>query len=342
MESEAIGTGGLLNIGFTCYANAVIQAIRHIQSFDKLFEEGTFEKLLKEDSKYSVLTKQFGNLLQNLSKISTKSSVKPMGFWFGFQEASKDSGFEHLNMRAPHDAHEFLMFLLDSLHESLLKTVSLTITKIDLKSERQNLHQQSLESWKSHFEKNYSPFVPLIFGLFHVQLECSNCKNKTNTFDTFNTLKGVMNHEKKVSLIESILDELNEEVIEGYACDKCAPNRQKATRKTKIWKLPQTLIIVLKRFTFDGRKIYTPLPEFSSPIDLSSIYSPLSPDKTKENTYILRATVDHHGGPNGGHYTAQALHRKENKWFQYDDQSVQLIEKADIGSSTYIIILEKV
>ena len=191
--NDTIGVGGLLNIGFTCYANAVIQAFRHCKSFDTLFEENSYTTILKDDCKYSELTKQFANLVQTLSKISTSSSVKPMGFWFAFSHASQDTCFEHLNQRAPHDAHEFLMFLLDSIHESLSKKVSLQITKVDLITERQQLHQQSLESFKQHFENNYSPFVPLFFGLFHVQIECSNCKNVSNKFETFNTLKGVSN-----------------------------------------------------------------------------------------------------------------------------------------------------
>jgi ubiquitin carboxyl-terminal hydrolase 8 len=337
------GTGGILNIGFTCYANAVIQAFRHCNTFDTLFQEEIYSKNLKEDCKYSILTKQFANLIQNISKITTSSSIKPMGFWYGFEQSSKDTGFEHLNRRAPHDAHEFLMFLLDSIHESLSKKLNLKITKIELKTERQKLHQMSLESWKEQFENSYSPLVPLLFGLFHVQTECSNCKNLTNKFETFNTLKGVMHNEKKLTLIESILDELNEEIIDEYACDKCSPTRHKAIRKTKIWKLPPTLIVVLKRFTFDGRKIYTPLEDFKTeePINISNIYSPLSPDKEKQNMYQLRSIVDHHGGPNGGHYTAQAKHRSENKWFNYDDQTVSEINKPDIGSSTYILILEK-
>jgi len=340
--SDILGTGGIVNVGFTCYANAVIQAFRSCINMEELFKEGNYDKILKNNCKYNEFTKQFANMIQTLSTIDSNSSMRPMGFWRTFHDAVQDSCFEQLQTRQPHDAHEFLMFLLDSLHESLSKKVIMNITKCQLISERQKSHQKSLEAWKDNFEKNFSPFVDLFFGLFHIQIICSNCKNVSHKFETFNTLKGVMNHEKKLSLIESILDELNEEVIEDYACDKCAPNRQKATRRTKIWKLPPSLIVVLKRFTFDGRKIYTPLPEFSSPIDLSNIYSQLSPDKTKQNNYMLRATVDHHGGPNGGHYTAQALHRSEKKWFQYDDQSVQPIEKVDIGSSTYIIILEKV
>jgi ubiquitin carboxyl-terminal hydrolase 8 len=334
--------GGILNIGFTCYANAVIQAFRHCETFDTLFQEDNYNTKLNEKSKYCQLTKQFANLLQNLSTMSSSSSIKPMGFWHAFHQVTQGSGFEHLNERRPHDAHEILMFLLDSIHESFAKEIRMNITKIDIKTQRQMLHNNSLEAWKNNFEKSYSPFVPLFFGLSHVQIVCSNCKNITNKFESFNTLKAAMSNDTKLTLIESVLNDLNDEIIDEYACDKCSPIRHNATRKTKLWKLPPTLIIVLKRFTFDGRKIYTPLLPFESPIDLSELYSSLSPDKFIKNKYSLRSIVDHHGGPTGGHYTSQAKNRYDDMWYHYDDQSVGQIDKPEIGSSTYILFLEKV
>lgn len=336
------GNGGILNIGFTCYANAVLQAFRHCDTFETLFQEDNYNTKLNEASKYCILTKQMANLFQNLYKMNSSSSIKPMGFWFAFQQVTEGSGFEHLNERRPHDAHEFLMFLLDSIHESFAKKITMNITKIDIKTNRQMLHNKSLEAWKNNFEKSYSPFVPLFFGLFHVEIVCSNCKTVTNKFESFNTLKAAMSNDINLTLIESILNDLNDEIIDEYACDKCSPKRHKATRKTKLWKLPPTLIVVLKRFTFDGRKIYTPLLPFESPLDISDLYSSLSPDKFKHNKYILRSTVNHHGGPTGGHYTSDAKNRNDDKWYHYDDQSVGEIHKAEIGSSTYILFLEKV
>jgi len=336
------GNGGILNIGFTCYANAVLQAFRHCDTFETLFQEDNYNTKLNEASKYCILTKQMANLFQNLYKMNSSSSIKPMGFWFAFQQVTEGSGFEHLNERRPHDAHEFLMFLLDSIHESFAKKITMNITKIDIKTNRQMLHNKSLEAWKNNFEKSYSPFVPLFFGLFHVEIVCSNCKTVTNKFESFNTLKAAMSNDINLTLIESILNDLNDEIIDEYACDKCSPKRHKATRKTKLWKLPPTLIVVLKRFTFDGRKIYTPLLPFESPLDISDLYSSLSPDKFKQNKYALRSTVDHHGGPMGGHYTSQAKNRSDDKWYHYDDQSVGEIHKAEIGSSTYILFLEKI
>ena len=339
--TTVLGTGGLVNVGFTCYANAIFQAFRHCHTMEKLFQEDNYTTILKKDCKFNTLTKQFANIVQTLSTIPSKSSLRPNGFWHAFESVAKDSCFEHLIQREPHDSHEFLMFLLDSLHESLSRKVNMNITKVSLKSEKQIFQQKSLEVWKSSFENQYSPFTDLFFGIFHIQIICCNCGNISNNFETFNTLKGVINKGEKPSLLECIHGELNEEIIDDYACDKCSPKRSKALRKTKVWKLPKTLIVVLKRFTYDGRKIHTPILPFGPNISLEDLYSTNSPNK-KDSEFTLRSIVDHHGSSTGGHYTAQAKHRAEEKWFLYDDQSVHSIEAPILGDTSYIFFLEKI
>ena len=315
---EESGTGGIVNVGFTCYANSVIQAFRHYKNIVELLHEDNYTTILKDGCKYNNLTKQFANMIQTLSTISKNSSIRPSGFWHELNSAVEDTCFEDLRSRRPHDAHEFLMFILDALHESLARKVTMNISKVELKSEKQKLQQKSLETWKEQFEKVYSPLVNMFFGLHHVQIICE-CKNVTNKFETFNTLEGTFNDNNKITLIESLLNNLNDEIIEGYNCEKCN-QKTNALKKRKIWRLPKNLIIILKRFTYDGRKINTPI-ELGA-LDLNNIYSNESPYKNNSE-YSLLALVDHHGSISGGHYTAQGI-RLNNKWFQYDDQNVHI------------------
>jgi len=233
------------------------------------------------------------------------------------------------------------MFLLDSLHESLSRKVVMNITKCNLISDKQKCHQKSLVAWKEQFENNYSPFVDMFFGQFHIQITCENCKNVSHKFDCFNTLKGVFNENHYPTLIECLEADLNDETLENYECDKCKPNKTIATKITKIWKLPQNLILVLKRFTYDGKKINTPIKNIEEPIHLESLFSEYSPNKINSNHFIFRSMVDHHGSISGGHYTAQAKHRINISWFVYDDTSVHDIDNYSIGSSSYILFLEK-
>lgn len=340
---ETTGTGGIVNVGFTCYANAAIQAFRHTKGLEELMKEENYTKLLKKDNKYVNLTNQVANVIQNLSTITKKSSLRPSGFWQEFRTVAYDTCFEHLIELAPHDSGEFLMFLLDAIHEATSREVQMNITYNELKSEKQKFHFKSLESWKQSFEKHYSPFVNMYFGQFHVQIICEKCKHVSNRWESFNTLKGVIekNTDTNPSIIDCILGELNEEIIEEYSCDVCSPTRTRAIRKTKVWKLPETLIVILKRFTYDGNKIHTAIEPFNDKnIDFTKLFYENSPNK-KYSSYSLRSVIDHHGSHMGGHYTAQAKHRATNSWYLYDDQDVRSIDKPFLGNSSYIFFFEK-
>ena len=337
---NTLGTGGIVNVGLTCYANAAIQAFRHTKGIEELLKEENYNTHLKKDCKYNETTIQIADIIQRLSSITSNSSLRPNGFWLSFSNVVKDSCFEHLITREAHDAHEFLMFILDCLHESFSKEIIMNITACDIKTERQMFHKKSLETWKKYFEKQYSPLVNLYFGLFHIQIICSECKNISNCWETFNTLKGVIsNSDKSSSLINCIMNDLKEEIIDEYSCDKCSPKRVKAIRKTHIWKLPTNLIIVLKRFTMDGSKIYTPVEHFEENINFDKLFTSNSPNN-KYSKYTLRSIVDHLGSSNGGHYVAQAKNRNTNKWFHYDDQNVSSIDSYSIGQSSYIFFFE--
>jgi ubiquitin C-terminal hydrolase len=336
MEDKVSGTGGIVNIGFTCYANSVFQAFRHCNKIKDILTE---DAVLKADCKYNNMTKQLSNLVQTLFKIDKGSSIRPNGFFHNFDTAVEDSCFEHLASRQPHDAHEFLIFILDAIHESFSRSVNMKITDCIIKTDKQQWQLKSLELWKSQFEKQFSPFVNLFFGIFHIQVICSKCNNITNNFETFNILKGSFNDKNSITVTESLLKDLNDEILEDYHCDNCKI-KIKAIKRTRVWKLPPNLILVFKRFTYDGRKISSPIVMDNNTINLESIFSTESPTKN-ECKYSLRSIVDHHGSINGGHYTAQAKH-SSNNWYLYDDQSVYGIEKPIIGENTYIIFLDRV
>ena len=101
---EESGTGGIVNVGFTCYANSIIQAFRHYKNIVELLQEDNYTNILKENCKYNPLIKQFANMIQTLLKLTSNSSIRPSGFWHEFDSAVEDTCFEQLRSRRPHDA----------------------------------------------------------------------------------------------------------------------------------------------------------------------------------------------------------------------------------------------
>lgn len=341
-------------MGNTCYANAVIQCFRHCPRVTWLLSEGRYNTLFKKDAeesskraKQQTLTTSFASVVQLLQKCSKGQSVRPADFWGRVGPVVEDTLYEHLAYRHQHDSHEFYMFLLETLHEATALNVEMRITRPPPTTPEEHLIHGALTSWSKEFSKEYSPFVDLFYGLNHWRTTCQGCGNVSHRWESFNSLKGVVpprgmgDTGEPPTLLSMLEGEMEPETVDGYHCDKC-PQRTTARRVSRLWRLPQNLVIVLKRFTPDGRKIHTrmaPLDGGRHPIlNLHSHFSLESPERKGVTTYELRGIVDHHGIANGGHYTAQACHPSTQAWHLYDDESIHDLPNGPMtGESTYVL-----
>lgn len=338
------GVTGLANMRNTCYMNAALQAIRHNTEISAFFLENRFQQWIqnKPDSPKVELVKAYGDLLRSLWSASKPAYVRPSGFIQSMIPAAVQAGFEQFQVPLQHDSHEFLTFFLDQLHEGMAEEVSIEINRPTPITEQDKVIQQALEAWKRMFGKQYSPFTEMIYGLFRTTITCQNCSNKSNTWETFNCLKlPFPTNEPNASFEAMLKEEFHSETIEGYACEKCHPTRTTATKQTRIWRLPRMIVLVLKRFTPDGKKLYTNfhLPSKDG-IQFQEFFSPESPEPSRHQAYECFATVDHHGSTGGGHYTAQAKSPLTDKWHIFDDETTSSISEPQLGVSTYILFLK--
>jgi len=356
MEKLSQGSGGLINMGLTCYGNAIMQNMRHISKLTWILEEGKYntlfhgeDKSTDERQKVQLVTQGFAKVVQFLWKCKKGQSVKPGEFWANIIPAVRDTQYEQLAYKRCHDAHEFCQFLIETIHKSTIQDVDMRITYESAKnaSPKDILIQAALVEWKKFFEKEYSPLVHLFYGLLHFKTTCQGCKNVSHRWEPFNSLKAPVKQvegQTTFDIIQALRDDLlHEEIVEEYQCDKCGPPRKQAKRTVSIWKLPLALIISTKRFDNSSRKMSLPAAPVSLiPIDFAPFFSEESPERDGMVHYALRGIVDHHGsGLQGGHYTAQCRHVETDQWFMYDDEHVYSAEKPVFGPSTYMLFLER-
>lgn len=339
---EEKGVTGLANMRNTCYMNAALQALRHNTEISAFFLENRYEQWIqrKPDSKKVDLVKAYADLLRSLWSASKPAYVRPTGFLQSMIPAAVQAGFDQFQVPLQHDSHEFLTFLLDQLHEGMAEEVNIEINRPFPRTEQDRIIQNALEAWKRIFAKQYSPFTEMIYGLFRTTLTCERCKATSDSWETFNCLK--LHFPSEGATLESMLkEEFQPETIEGYACEKCSPTRTTATKQTRIWRLPRMILINLKRFTIDGKKLYT---NFQMPANntlvFKSFFSQESPEPSQHQLYECFATVDHHGSAGGGHYTAQAKSPLTDKWHHFDDETASSITDPQFGISTYILFFK--
>ncbi len=354
-ETQKKGLVGLQNMGLTCYANATLQCLRYLPRVSWLFTAGRFDSLFEKApnerrKKQQEVTQSFADLIQQQNEGIHPGVMRPAGFWSSTHDCLTDSVYEHMKVKAPHDAHEFLMFMLECLHESVSMEVEMQIMKNPPQNDQEKRVIQALETWKQSFTKEYSPLVDMFYGLLHLKTTCSNCNTTFHRWETFNTLKAVVPKRTQdsdmnpPSLLSMIGEDMKGETIDEYSCDKCNPagegQRHSAQRGACVWRLPQNLVICLKRFTPDGQKMHTKVA-VDQILDLSSLFSDETPEKNAITKYNLRGVVDHHGGSRGGHYTSQVKDPANDKWYLFDDESVYPLEKPAFGESTYILFYER-
>jgi len=168
------------------------------------------------------MMESYGELVRALwTKEEGAVSTKP--FWSAMIPVAMKEGFEQFRIPIPHDAHEFLVFILDQIHEALSEKVTMTIRPPLENTQKTRDAASALGFWKSAFEKNYSPMVDLLFGLLRKSVTCEVCKNESVTWETMNINKVCVPKEadRPVGLLDLMREECRGETIDEYACDHC-------------------------------------------------------------------------------------------------------------------------
>ena len=114
-----------------------------------------------------------------------------------------------------------------------------------------------------------------------------------------------------------------------------------------IYKSPYYLIIQLKRFKQDEmgqRSIFNIFnsSKNSTFIDFPTSNLDISKYLLSNNSggkYNLIGVINHYGGESFGHYTAYCLNN--NKWCEYNDESVSIISESKVVSSAAYVLFYK-
>eukprot|EP00731_Ephydatia_muelleri_P021821 Em0014g412a len=148
---------------------------------------------------------------------------------------------------------------------------------------------------------------------------------------------------KEIDLHDCLKLFTKEEVLSSdneWYCPQCKELKG-ATKKFDLWKLPQVLVIHLKRFSYDKywRDKLDVLVDF--PIEGLDL-SPLVEGGGPQPLYDLYAVSNHFGGMGGGHYTAYAKNSNTGKWYNFDDSHVaECAEKSIVTSAAYLLFYHR-
>lgn len=317
------GVVGLQNMGNTCYANSTIQLIRTVPELSALIVDDSLnKKLIDPSNNQAKVLLAYQDLIKTMWGAYRPAYVRPLAFLTEIRNLVKGTVYSNFGVPMQNDSHEYLVWLLDNFHEAMnvnkgkkpsTPPPSPTTAKIP-----PSMTHLAKVGWDSFYSANQSEIVDLCFGMIRQTTECEGCHSQSHQWQTFNVFKISCDGS---TFDEWIANEFKPDYLEDYACDKCAPTRQKAVIKRHIWHLPPVLFSSLKRFTPDMRKIMTPPPYDGTDICFDAHFAPESTHPSRSWRYNLRGIVDHHGSHMGGHYSAQICHPATQEWWWIDDES---------------------
>jgi ubiquitin carboxyl-terminal hydrolase 8 len=360
----------LLNLGNTCYINAIIQCILNINPLVKYLLSG---KHINDIVKINTEQNLFSD---NIIKKKFKKNIPEGNYYFllsflkilliyskNDDKFVKLSNFKHnfglltnVNFLGndQQDSCEFLIQLLNLLEKILSYNINFKISDINNTEDTiKKLFLQSYDNIKEYTKVYGKSIISDIFnGQFLNIFTCLKCGNKTFKFEIFNMINlPVMIKGEKYDIYELLDRYISNEILDNdINCICCSKNTQH-TKKMIFWKLPKVLIIHLKRFDNNLNKIisdFQAYPEISLKnyctneeeiTDNTKDYSNFFKHLNNETSYKLSSICAHVGRYDSGHYYSYII--KDNITYKCSDTNIKEISNdTEIYKNSYIYFYE--
>lgn len=333
---KGLGLTGLSNLGNTCFLNSTLQCLSHCYEFNDFLTNEKWKIHLNEVND-SLLLIEWDNLRKLMW--SENCVISPGRFVTTVQKVSAIKQRDLFTGFAQNDLPEFLLFLIECLHNSINRSVKINITGKILNI-KDKLAKQCYEMIKNMYSKDYSEILDIFYGTHVSIVKDTNYKTLNNTPEPYFLIDLPIPEDSNNPNLYDCFDLFTkEELLSGD--EKYDNNGEKidAFREIKFWSFPKVLVIDLKRFKSNGRKnnklITFPLE------DLTLVKYCIGYNK-ESYIYDLFGICNHSGGTLGGHYTSYVKNANDN-WYHFNDTSVKKVDNIDnlISNKAYCLFYRK-
>lgn len=184
----------------------------------------------------------------------------------------------------------------------------------------------SLRFHIDYMKKYCSSVWKLYSGYQTTDLLCKSCGTNDYSFTYYNTLDLPIPKKDNITL-EDCFDQYFSTENVDRKCNKCNELRLHE-KKDRLWMTPKTLIVRLKRFSNDGKKISSNITYPLKNLNMKKYYHP---DTDFNTCYELYGIIMHIGPSSGGHYNCMV--KSGDDWYFCDDTTIMEINYSQIQSN---------
>ena len=325
---------GLRNLGSTCYMNSILQCLSHTLPLREFYVSDEYKQFL---NKRGDLSSAFKRVMLELWDSTSQHSVDP----YDLRREVK-ARTDRFPVDRQHDAHGFMGFLLNELHEG--------INRASVEGRKSPADNETLrEACARHLTWEDSRISELFGGMLRSEVCCSVCSDKSIVYIPFMDIALPIQEEESqpkfayfcspypcVQLVDCFkLFETEVSLTAGERpyCNKCS-NLTNATKQISRATLPKLFTIQLKRFSFHPKRT-----KLSMHVKFEEAWS-LKDCHNDTHIYSLYGIVCHSGSIYGGHYVAYCKYNET--WRCYNDSiTTKVIWEHVKNQEAYILFYYK-
>jgi len=343
MNNENKGYVGLCNLGNTCFLNASVQILNHTYELVELIKNDKIRQIATtKNIPDTTIMNTWSELSTMMWGCNEPCAISPKKFVYEVHQVANLKGRELFTGWGQNDMTEFLLFIVECIHNSISRSVDIII-RGNPEHKKDTSAIQCYEMLKKTYLKEYSEIMDLFYGIYMSDI---TSMDKTNIYSSTpehffmldlpipfisGVSMGVSMGGQKIDLTDCFDEFVKSEHMYGENAwfNEKTGKKESVQKNITFWSFPKILVIVLKRFSPDGAMKRNTLVHFPlDNLDLRKYVNGYSPE---QYVYQLYGVCNHIGNVMGGHYTSFARN-VDNHWLHYNDESVSKIKEENIVS----------
>ena len=204
-KNSRYGRVGLGNMGNTCYMNSALQCLSNTEDLTKYFLFLSFKTEINNASSLSskgLISKAYYNLIDSLWN-ENNNAILPKSFRITF---CKKTGLFLNNEQQ--DSQEFLIGLLDNLHEDLNRITNKKYQELEEQRKNETDEEASQRWWNYYKSRENSIIVDLFQGQYKSTIKCLKCGKTSTSYDTYMSLGLPIPNQKTQTQIKLLTEDL--------------------------------------------------------------------------------------------------------------------------------------
>ena len=314
-----LGYTGLANLGNTCFLNSCMQILSHTYELSEFLGSKKYERCLKTALPDAVILGEWNNLREVMW--SQNGTVSPNRFVHHVQQLAAKKDRDLFTGWAQNDLPEFLLFMIECMHNSISRSATMNITgKVENSTDL--LATECYKMLQTIYSQEYSEIMDMFYGIYVSELSSldSSIIHAVKPESFF--ILDLEIPRREATLYDCLDAFTTAEEMDGENAwfNEKTGKKEDVRKRITFWNFPKILVITLKRFSADGSRKIQDLVDF--PLTDLNMSKYVSGYNARQYVYDLYGVCNHSGGPMGGHYTA-FVKNAGGEWIHYNDTTLE-------------------